>query len=310
MRKVNTMGKLLVTGATGHLGRLTLQRLLELVPAEDLAGLARDPSRAADLAEQGIDIRQGDYFHYPSLVNAFAGVERLLLVSAHAFTDRNAQHFNVIAAAKQAGVKHVIYTSIQRDDELGINQVGVTDSDVFTEHALEASGLTYTILRNPIYLDQLGGYIGRDAYNTGVRVPPGDGTTAPALERDLAAANAAVLTQDGHENKTYTLTGSEAASFRDIAAALSEIHGATVPYIPIALEEYIAGIENLGFPRHIAEFLAAWTEGVNHGAFSKNTTDLENLIGYRPTSYREFFKSIYPEIVPSTLDGAAPAVSA
>ena len=91
------MGKLLVTGATGHLGRLTLQLLLELVPAERLAGLARDPSRAADLAEQGVDIRQGDYFDYESLLRAFDGVEKLCLIATHAFTDRNTQHFNAIA---------------------------------------------------------------------------------------------------------------------------------------------------------------------------------------------------------------------
>jgi NAD(P)H dehydrogenase (quinone) len=293
------MGKLLVTGATGHLGRLTLQLLLEQVPAERLAGLARDPSRAADLAEQGVGIHQGDYFDYASLVRAFDGVDKLCLIATHAFTDRNAQHFNAIAAAKQAGVKHVIFTAIQRDDELGIIQVGVTESDVFAEQALAASGLAYTILRHPIFLDQLGGYIGRDAYDVGVRVPPGEGTVAPALHRDLAAANAAVLTQEGHENKTYTLTGSEAASFRDIAAALSEIHGAPVPYLPISVEEYIEGFAKYDLPRPVAEFMTAWTQGINNGAFSQNTDDLERLIGYRPRSYREFFAQHYPQIVPT-----------
>jgi NAD(P)H dehydrogenase (quinone) len=300
------MGTLLVTGASGHLGHLTLQHLIEQVPVERLAGLARDPSRAGGLAEQGVDIRQGDYFDYESLVKAFNGVEKLLLISTHAFTDRNTQHFNAIAAAKHAGVKQVIYTAIQRDDELGINQIGVTESDVFAERALQASGLAYTILRHPIFLDQLGNYIGQDAYNTGVRVPPGEGTVAPALPRDLAAANAAVLTQEGHQNKTYTLTGSEAATFRDIAADLTQIHGATVPYVPITVEEYIESFVELGLPRPVAEFMTAWTEGVNRGAFSNNTKDLERLIGYRPTSYREFFKQHYPQIVPAEQDGSGP----
>jgi NAD(P)H dehydrogenase (quinone) len=300
------MAKLLVTGATGHLGRLTLQLLLEQAPGERLAGLARDPSRVADLAEQSVEIRQGDYFDYESLLRAFDGVEKLCLIATHAFTDRNTQHFNAIAAAKQAGVKHVVFTAIQRDDELGIKQIGVTESDVFAEQALKASGLAYTILRHPIFLDQLGGYIGRDAYDRGVRVPPGDGTVAPALQRDLAVANAAVLTQGGHENKTYTLTGGEAGSFRQIAAALSEIHGATVSYVPISAEEYIEGFVKLGLPRDVAKFMAAWTEGVNRGAFSQNTEDLERLIGYRPTSYREFFARHYPEIVPTEQAGSEP----
>jgi NAD(P)H dehydrogenase (quinone) len=303
------MSKIHVTGATGHLGRLTLQLLLEQTPGEGLAGLARDPSRAADLAKQGVEIRQGDYFDYESLLRAFDGVEKLCLIATHAFTDRNTQHFNAIAAAKQVGVKHVIFTAIQRDDELGIKQIGVTESDVFAEQALQASGLAYTILRHPIFLDQLGGYIGRDAYDSGVRVPPGEGTVAPALVRDLAAANAAVLTQEGHENKTYTLTGSEAASFREIAAAMSAIHGATVPYVTIDVEQYIEGFLKLDLPRPVAEFMAAWTEGVNRGAFSKNTGDLERLIGYRPTSYREFFARHYPDIVPAAQDSSGPGAS-
>ncbi|MFG1924686.1 SDR family oxidoreductase [Cryptosporangium sp. NPDC048952] len=294
------MGKLLVTGATGNLGRRTLQLLLERVPAEQLAGLSRTPGRAADLAERGVDVRQGDYLDYASLVRAFDGVDRLLLVSAQAFTDRSAQHFNAIAAAKQAGVRHVIYTAIQRDDELGIDQVGVTESDVFTEQALRASGLTYTILRNPMYLDQFDGYIGADAYENGVRVPHGDGTMAPALLRDLAAANVAVLTQEGHENAIYTLNGSEAASFREIAAALSEIHGKTVPYLPVSVEEHLDSYLRKDIPRPVAEFLTAWVAGVGLGSFSKNTDDLERLIGYRPTSYREFLEKNYPAVIPRT----------
>ncbi|GAA0266316.1 SDR family oxidoreductase [Cryptosporangium japonicum] len=290
------MGKLLVTGATGNLGRRTLQLLLERLPAERLAGLSRAPERAADLAERGVDIRPGDYFDYASLVRAFDGVDKLLLVSAQAFTDRNAQHFNAIAAAKHAGVRHVIYTAIQRDDALGITQVGVTESDVFAEQTLRASGLDYTVLRNPMYLDQFDGYVGADAYENGVRVPPGEGTMAPALLRDLAAANVAVLTGDGHENTTYTLNGSEAASFREIAATLSEIHGRPVPYLPVEVEEYLESHVRNGLPRHVAEFLTAWVAGVGLGSFSRNTDDLERLIGYRPTSYREYLEENYPAV--------------
>ncbi|GAB6902610.1 SDR family oxidoreductase [Kineosporia succinea] len=294
------MGKLLVTGATGNLGRLTLQHLLDRLPAERLAGLSRTPDRAADLAERGVDIRPGDYLDHDSLVSAFAGVDKLLLISAQAFTDRNTQHFNAITAAKQAGVKHVIYTSIQRDDELGISQVGVTESDVFTEHTLRASGLTYTILHNPMYLDQLEGYVGADAYENGVRVPHGEGTMAPALLRDLAAGNAAVLTQDGHENRSYTLNGSQVASYRDIAAAMSELHGRPVPYLPVTADEYRDGLVHKDVPPPVAEFLTAWVAGVSLGSFSKHTDDLERLIGYRPTGYRDFLEKNYPAITPAS----------
>jgi len=290
------MGKLLVTGATGNLGRLTLQALLTQVPPDRLAGLVRDPSRATDLAEQGVDIRKGDYFDHDSLVEAFAGVDRLLLVSAEAFTDRDTQHANVITAAKQAGVQHVIFTAVQRREDSDARQVGVTDGDIFAENALKNSGLTYTILRHPVFTEVLGGHLGADPYDNGVRVPEGDGTVAPATRHDLAAANVAVLTQDGHENATYTLGGSEAASFRDIANALTEIHGSEVPYVPITAEEYTEGYLAQGVPREVAEFLTAWVTAIGGGAFSENTGDLERLVGYRPTSYREFLAQHYPRL--------------
>ncbi|SFQ96484.1 deazaflavin-dependent oxidoreductase, nitroreductase family [Lentzea waywayandensis] len=297
------MGKLLVTGATGHLGRLTLQALLTQVPPHRLAGLARDPSRATDLAEQGVDIRKGDYFDHDSLVEAFDGVDRLLLVSAEALTDRDTQHANVITAAKQAGAQHVIFTAVQRREDSDARQIGVTDGDIFAENVLKNSGLTYTILRHPTFMEHLGVYIGADAYDKGVRVPEGDGTVAPATRHDLAAANVAVLTQDGHENTTYTLSGSEAASFRDIANALTEIHGSEVLYLPITAEEYTESQLAQGLPREVAEFLTSWATAITGGTFSENTGDLERLIGYRPTSYREFLAQNHPRLTQTeTLD--------
>ncbi|MFJ5985211.1 nitroreductase/quinone reductase family protein [Lentzea sp. NPDC092896] len=299
------MEKLLVTGATGNLGRLTLQALLTQVPPHRLAGLARDPSRATDLVGQGVDIRKGDYFDHDSLVEAFAGVDRLLLVSAEAFTDRDTQHANVITAAKQAGVRHVIFTAVQRREDSDARQIGVTDGDIFAENALKASGLTYTILRHPTFAESLGAYIGADAYDTGVRVPEGDGTVAPATRHDLAAANAAVLTQNGHENTTYTLSGSEAVSFRDLANALTEIHGSDVPYLPVTAEEYTESHLAHGFPREVAEFLTSWVIAIAGGAFSENTGDLERLIGYRPTSYREFLAQHHPRLSQAETPDAA-----
>jgi NAD(P)H dehydrogenase (quinone) len=303
------MGKLLVTGATGNLGRLIVQGLLEKEPASRVVGLARDPAQAADLTSRGVEIRQGDYFDYESLVRAFADVDRILLVSTHAFTDRNTQHFAVIAAAKQAGVRHVIFTAIQRGEDSDHRQVGITEGDIFAEQALKASGLTYTILRQPMFLEEIAGYIGPDAYQNGVRVPDGPGTVAPVLRRDLAAASVAVLTQDGHENATYTLSGSEAATFRDIAATLTEIHGAEVPYVPITANAHTEGYIKQGIPQHIAEFLTSWVTSIAGGAFSENTGDLERLIDYRPTSYRDFLTQHYPLIRPASEKEPLPTTS-
>ena len=143
------MPRILVTGASGNIGRLTLQHLLKRVPASDLVGLVRDPAKATDLAAAGIEIRQGDYFDYDGLVRAFEGIAKVMLVSATAFTDRNTQHQNVISAARQAGVKHIVYMPIIREAESAFTLPDITEQDRFVEEQLKASGLTYTLVRHP-----------------------------------------------------------------------------------------------------------------------------------------------------------------
>jgi NAD(P)H dehydrogenase (quinone) len=154
------MSKVLVTGASGQLGRKTLRQLLLRRPAGELAGLARDPAKAADLTAAGVEIRTGDYTSYESLLDAFVGVEKLLLVPTHAFTDRAAQHRNVISAAREAGVEHVVYTPIIRKPGSGLHLAEITEPDRVTEQALEASGLAYTIAAHPPFMESFQGYIG------------------------------------------------------------------------------------------------------------------------------------------------------
>jgi NAD(P)H dehydrogenase (quinone) len=142
------MGKILVTGASGHIGRLTLQHLLKKnVAPRDLIGLVRDPAKADDLKALGIELRQGDYLDPSSLEAAFDGVEKLMLVATHAFTDRKTQHANVANAAKKAGVKHIVYMPIIRKPDSGFYMKEVTDEDIFTETRLIDSGLTYTFMK-------------------------------------------------------------------------------------------------------------------------------------------------------------------
>jgi NAD(P)H dehydrogenase (quinone) len=149
------MGKILVTGATGRLGSAVVHGLVQRGDAADVVGLARDQGKAQPLTALGIEVRYGDYTDYDALVRAFQGVETIYMVSAVAFSDRIAQHKNVIDAARRAGVGHVMYTAIQRvDDVLGPIE-GVTDSDIATEHLLKQSGLGYTVLRHPLYANDL-----------------------------------------------------------------------------------------------------------------------------------------------------------
>ncbi len=287
------MSKILITGATGNLGRATLDALLKRVPSIQLAALARDPSALAHRTAQGIDVRQGDYTDRASLVQAFRGIDRALLVSAVAFTDRLPQHLNAIAAAKEAGVRHLVYTSIQRNEAHPVEISSVTESDVATERALIDSGLDHTILQNPFYLESLPPVLGDGVLTGGVRVPAGEGRAALASLVDLAEGNAAVLTGTGHEGRTYILGGGEAFSFDDVARVLSGVAGKTLDYRDVSVSEFVAAKVAQGFPEPVAAFLAEWTQAIRVGSFERVTGDLQRLIGRPPTSYADFLTSAY-----------------
>ncbi|MDA0183979.1 NAD(P)H-binding protein [Solirubrobacter phytolaccae] len=256
-------------------------------------GLARDPEKAAVLAALGIEIRTGDYFDYDSLKRAFAGVEKVLLVPTHAFTDRSTQHANVIAAAAEVGVKHLVYTPIIRKAGSAFELPQVTEPDAFTIKTLEASGLQSTILGHPPYIENFPFYIGADAFESGVRVPAGDGKVASAAREDLAEAQAVVLTDPGHEGKTYALHGAPAVSFSDLAQILSEIRGTAVHHVPLSDEAYLEHMVAGGLPGPAAEFALRWIHAINGGEWDDQPGDLERLLGRKPTTIAEFLRD-YP----------------
>jgi NAD(P)H dehydrogenase (quinone) len=282
---------ILVTGATGGLGRETINCLLKTTPAAEFAALVRDASKATDLAQQGIDVRQADYFDYAALVRAFQGVEKVLLVSAVAFTDRARQHRNVIDAAKEAGVKHLFYTSIQRSSDFVLTEV--TESDLATEAYLRASGLVYTILRNGYYFEGLAYLIGREVPASEIHFPAGEGRIALVTRTDLAAATAALLTSEGHDNQTYTLTGGQAYSFHDIARELAELAGRPIAYHSSEPAPYIAQQVAAGFPEPVANFFAQWGAATRHGMLAGTTDTVARLLGHQPTSLREYLRATY-----------------
>jgi NAD(P)H dehydrogenase (quinone) len=292
------MSKILVTGASGHLGRKTLQHLLKRRPAGDLVGLARDPQKAADLSAQGIEIRRGDYFDYQSLLSALAGVEKVMLIATHGFTDRNTQHYNVITAARQAGVKHIAYTAIARREGSGFILPEGTVTDIFGEQTLQASGVAYTIIRQTAFMEVLQFFFGDRAYEVGIRVPAGSGKIRPITRDNIAEAQAVVLTEGGHENKIYSLAGEPAVSLADIAKILSDIRGKEVPYITVSDQQYIENWKAEGFPEPVAAFALSWVHGINSGEWGEQTGDLERLLGRRPTKIDEFLRDNYPVVIP------------
>jgi NAD(P)H dehydrogenase (quinone) len=287
------MNKYLITGATGRFGSQVVEFLSQRVPTNKIVALARDPNKLQALAEKGVDIRQGDYLNPRSLEEAFTGVERLLLVSALAFTDAVTQHVNVIEAAKRSGVRHVTYTAIQRAKDSGFEIPQITEWDRQTEVLLKASGLAWTILRNPMYLDMLPLGFGKNVTDVGIRVPAGNGLAALASRRDLAEGTAAVLSGEGHEGKIYTLGSSNADSMSDVAAAISEASGREIDYRDTPVAEFVNARINEGFPEPAATFFAAWFQAIAAGVFAEITADLERLIGRKPQSVREFLSAVY-----------------
>ncbi|GAB3962159.1 SDR family oxidoreductase [Spirosoma harenae] len=282
---------ILVTGATGGLGHQTIDFLLTTTPAAKIGALVRNVSKATDLVKRGVDVRQADYFDYPALVKAFQGFDKVLLVSAVAFTDRVRQHQNVIDAAKEAGVKHLLYTSIQRSTDFVLAEV--TESDLATEAYLKASGLLYTILKNGYYFEGLGHLIGNQVPDTEIRFPAGDGKIAFVKRAELAAATAELLTSDGHEDKEYTLSGSEAYSFADIAREFSALAGRPIAYTSIEDDLYIAQKVAAGLPEVVATFLAQWGAATQDGMLASTHDTLERLLGRKPTSLREYLQTTY-----------------
>jgi NAD(P)H dehydrogenase (quinone) len=286
------MAKILVTGVTGVVGKGTVEHLLKKgVPASQIIGLSRKKEELEDLIAKGIELRFGDYFDYDSLVKAFEGVDKVMLTSAVAFTDRSTQHYNAITAARQAGVKHVVYMSIMRKVGSGRIMPQITESDLFTEQVLKSSGLDYTILYHPPFKDLLSFYYGSNPFENGIKVSANNGKMASATRDELAEAHAAILSTPGHENKTYSLGGSDSVSFSDIAKILAEIKGQPVPFTTITAEEYIDAIVAQGVPCNVAEFITSWVVAIEEGEFEYQSGDIERLLGRKTKTFREYIES-------------------
>jgi len=288
------MSKILVTGASGVIGKKTLLHLLKLKPAAQLVGLVRDPDKAQDLAALRIELRRGDYLDKASLPAAFQGIEKLMLTSTHAFTDRNTAHANVIDAAAAAGVRHLVFMPIHRKASSGFTMKEITAEDIFTKQKLVNSGLDWTLAEHPPFLDVVGFYIGSNPYETGIRVPAGNGKFAAATRDDLAAAHAAILAGNGHEGKTYNLAGDPAVSFAEIAGILSKIRGKEVPYIPVPDDEYLKIVSAAGLPDFLPPFILKWVQGMAAGEWQDSPKDLEKLIGRKPKAAADYFREGYP----------------
>jgi NAD(P)H dehydrogenase (quinone) len=274
-----------ITGAAGHLGRLTAQLVLDRVPAGEVVLVTRRPDALADVADAGATVRHGDFDQPDSLPAAFAGVDRLLLISADVLGNRVAQHTAAIDAAAQAGVGHVLYTS-------GLNAgsalpLVVSHDHGATEEAIRARGLRWTALRNGLYAESQVAAVARAVASGHLVHNNGDGATAYVSRDDCAAAAAAALTGEGHEDRVYDITGPELVTQAQVAALASEITGRPVEPVAIDDEEATLGLMAVGLPADTAKAIASFGTAIREGVLEVLSTHVEDLTGRPPRSLRE-----------------------
>jgi NAD(P)H dehydrogenase (quinone) len=275
---------IVITGSTGQLGRLVIADLLAAgTPAGEITAVARSKEKAADLAEQGVQVLIADYDQPETFDDAFQAGDRVLLISGSDVGRRVAQHQVVIDAAKAAGVAQLAYTGVLGGPKADFL---LASDHIATEQLILDSGLPYTFLRNGWYTEapgvigDLAGIIERGAVVNGVQA---DGRLASAARADYAAAAAVVLSTEGHLNKAYELRGDTAWTYGEFAAEVSRQSGKPVAHKTLGAEENKALLLSVGLPEAFAEILADVDDAINRGALAIESDDLTRLIG-RPTT--------------------------
>ena len=266
-----------ITGATGQLGRLVVNKLKDKVATSGIVALARSPQKAEDL---GVTVREADYEKPETLERALSGVDTLLLVSSSEVGKRGTQHHNVIEAAKKAGVRRIVYTSLLQAD---ISPLNLAQEHLQTEAELKASGIPYTILRNGWYTENYTGSIPGALAGGAFLGSAGEGKISSATREDFADAAVAVLTTAGHEGKTYELAGDEAWTLSDLAAEISRQAGREIPYKDLPEADYADALKGVGLPEGFTRMIAGWDVGASHGALFDDSRQLSKLTG-RPTT--------------------------
>ncbi|QIJ64144.1 NAD(P)H-binding protein [Streptomyces sp. JB150] len=271
--------RIVVTGATGKLGRHVVGQLLEKVAAEQITAVVRDEARAADLAARGVRLAVADYNTPGSFDGLFTAGDKVLLISgSEVDKDRPAQHKVVIDAAGAAGVALLAYTSAP-----GSLTAALADDHRATEEILLSSGVPYTLLRNGWYFENYTENLAPVLAHRAVVQAAGDGRVSAASRADYAAAAVAVLTGEGHENRTYELGGDTSFGFADYAAELSRQTGEEIVYHAVSVDAYAEILTGAGLPEPVAAVFAGVDASIEKGELEITTGDLSRLTG-RPTT--------------------------
>lgn len=271
---------IVITGASGQLGRLVIARLLETVPASQIIAAVRDPKKVADLAAKGVQVRQADYSQPATLDCAFKDAEKVLLISSSEVGQRLVQHQAVIDAAKRLGVKLLGYTSVLHASD---SALGLAEEHRQTEAALARSGVPTVVLRNGWYHENYTAGVAHALANGAHFGSAGEGRISSASRADYAAAAAAVLTSNEDQGgRVYELAGDESYTLSDFAAEIARQSGKPVVYTDLPQADYKAALLQAGLPEFVAQLLADSDAAAAKGALLDDSRQLSQLIG-RPT---------------------------
>ena len=280
--------KIAITGATGQLGSIVIEKLLLQTEANNIVALVRNPANATHLTAQNIEVREFDYDRPETLVPALSGIDKLLLISANEVGRRTPQHKAVIDAAKVAGVPYLAYTSLLRADT---SPLGLAQEHRETEKLIQDSGLRYTFLRNNWYSEN---YLAGVAHTIEIGTLFGaaqDGRISSASRIDYAEAAAKVLTSTGHDNQTYELAGSQSFSLSELATLIGQAASKTINYQNLSAEEYTQGLTQAGLPAGLVEVIVDADIQTIQGAMYSDSQDLEQLIGCKTTNIQDAIKA-------------------
>jgi uncharacterized protein YbjT (DUF2867 family) len=282
---------IVVTGATGHLGRGIVENLLGRIAASEIVASVRDPRKAGGLAARGVAVRAGDFADARSLEAAFGGADQVLIVSADKLSEEALNlHRNAIVAARAAGARRILYTS-----HMGARAGSPflpADQHAGTEADLAASGVAFTSLRHGFYAESCLHMIGDGLRNGELRTPE-DGPISWTARADLAEADAAILARGGWDGVTSPLTAGEAVTMAEIAAIASDLFGREVRHVTVSDQEWRDAKIAAGMPAIYADMLLGTFRAARHGDFAATHPALETLLGRAPKTIRDVLSEAF-----------------
>lgn len=286
---------LLVTGASGQLGRGVIRYLLDTyeIPPARIIATTRNPESLADLAASGVVVRAADFNDAASLETAFKGADKVLIISTGDLDLKSGrrlkQHENAVAAAKNAGVSHLLYTSMPNPEP--VSPVLFADDHYSTEQAIKGSGIPYTIFRNGWYQENLFLALPHAIASGRWYTSAGEGRIAHGARDDMAAAIAAGLASGSTDSKTYTLTGPHAYTTAEIAALVSEVTGKPLEVIQVPDEALTEGVKAAGVPEDFADVVVSFDVNTRSGRIAMVTDAIETLSGRKPQTLKQFLEA-------------------